>query len=294
MKPAAFDYVRADTAEQAVALLAAHAARGDRADQGPRILAGGQSLMAVLNMRLAQPSLLIDISRSAELATMRVQDGALQVGAAVTQAALEARPGLGAELPLLALAFPHISHFPIRNRGTVCGSLAHADPSAELPLVLLALNGEVILRSTRGTRRLPAARFFTGLLSTARAPDELLQAACFPLAQPGQGFGFEEFSVRHGDFAVCAVAAVASATSLRVAVGGVADRPLAQDWPLLQGAALDAALNYLAWQLDPPDDAHLSAATRRHLVRRLGRRAVAQALAQREGASPPSPPAPGA
>jgi 2-furoyl-CoA dehydrogenase FAD binding subunit len=288
MKPSAFDYVRADTAEQAVALLARHAASAGSADQGPRILAGGQSLMAVLNMRLAQPSVLIDVSRCADLATVTVEAGALQVGAAVTQATLESRTGLARDVPLLALAFPHISHFPIRNRGTVCGSVAHADPSAELPLVLLALRGEVLLRSTRGLRRLPAAQFFTGLLSTARAADELLQAVRFPLAQPGQGFGFEEYSIRHGDFAVCAVAAVADAQGLRVAVGGVADRPVVQDGPLLQGAALDAALNDLAWQLDPPDDAHISAATRRHLVRRLGRRAVAQALATRSGADLPS------
>jgi 2-furoyl-CoA dehydrogenase FAD binding subunit len=294
MKPCAFDYVRADTAEQAAALLAAHAPAGDSADQGPRILAGGQSLMAVLNMRLAQPSLLIDISRCAELAIVSVQGGALQVGAAVTQTALQVRTGLATEVPLLSLALPHISHFPIRNRGTVCGSVAHADPSAELPLVLLALNGEVLLRSTRGMRRLPAAQFFTGLLSTAREADELLQAVCFPLARPDQGFGFEEYSVRHGDFAVCAVAAVASASGLRVAVGGVADRPMAQDWPLLQGAALDAALNDLAWQLDPPDDAHVSAATRRHLVRRLGRRAVAQAMAQHKGGTLTSTVNPGA
>jgi 2-furoyl-CoA dehydrogenase FAD binding subunit len=289
MKPSAFDYVRVDTAEQAVALLARHAASAGSADQGPRILAGGQSLMAVLNMRLAQPSVLIDISRSAELARVSVEDGALLVGAAVTQATLASRAGLSGDVPLLALAFPHISHFPIRNRGTVCGSIAHADPSAELPLVLLALRGEVLLRSTRGLRCLAAADFFTGLLSTARAADELLQAVRFPLARPGQGFGFEEFSVRHGDFAVCALAVVADAQGLRVAVGGVADKPVAQDWPPLQGADLDAALNDLAWQLDPPDDAHLSAATRRHLVRRLGHRAVTRALeASRVADSPPT------
>jgi 2-furoyl-CoA dehydrogenase FAD binding subunit len=287
MKPAAFDYQRIASADEACAVLAR---MGDEA----RILAGGQSLMAVLNMRLAQPSLLIDISRSAELATMRVQDGALQVGAAVTQAALEARPSLGAELPLLALAFPHISHFPIRNRGTVCGSLAHADPSAELPLVLLALNGEVVLRSTRGTRRLPAARFFTGLLSTARAPDELLQAACFPLAQPGQGFGFEEFSVRHGDFAVCAVAAVADDQRLRIAVGGVADRPVARNFPLLQGDALADALNDFAWQLQARDEPQASAALRRQLVRQLGRRVAEQALADRTARSTRATPLAGA
>ena len=270
MKPAAFDYVRADSVEAACALLAEH---GDEA----RILAGGQSLMAVLNMRLAQPALLIDISRSASLARIEVRGGQLEVGASATQAALEWHPTLTQELPLLPLVFPHISHVQIRNRGTVCGSVAHADPSAELPLCLLALKGSVVLRRHQGQRVLPAEQFFTGMLSTARAGDELLQAVRFPLARPGQGFGFREFSRRHGDFAVCAVAAVADAQSLRVAVGGVADRPQVREWPLLDGSALDDALNEFAWALDARDDTQISAAARRHLVRRLGRQAVEQA-----------------
>ena len=273
MKPAAFDYVRVDGVEDACTLLQRH---GDDA----RILAGGQSLMAVLNMRLAQPSLLVDISRSTALARIEVRDGYVQVGAAATQAALEWRDSLAQELPLLKLVFPYISHFQIRNRGTVCGSVAHADPSAELPLSLLALEGQVVLRGKR-QRVLAAEDFFTGMLSTARASDELVEAVRFPLAKPGQGFGFREFSRRHGDFAICAVAAVADDRGLRVAVGGVADRPLAREWPLLEGSALDDALNEFAWALDARDDSQMSAASRRHLVRRLGQQAVEAALLTR-------------
>lgn len=274
MKPPVFDYQRVDGAEAVVEALARHG-------EDARVLAGGQSLMAILNMRLAQPALLLDLSRAAALATATVEAGHLVVGPALTQAALEWRAGLADELPLLALAFPHISHFPIRNRGTVCGSIAHADPSAELALCLLALEGEVRLQSAAGTRRVAAADFFTGLLSTARRPDELLRDARFPLARPGQGFGFQELSRRHGDFAICAVAVVAEATRLRVAVGGVADRPVAVDWPALEGSALDDALNDLAWDLGPRDEPGVSAATRRQLVRALGARAVAQAQADR-------------
>ena len=274
MKPAAFDYLRADQADEAVAALAQHG-------EDARILAGGQSLMAVLNMRLANPALLIDISRSEPLAQVRIVQGQLCIGAAATQSLVEWRPELARELPLLALAFPHISHFQVRNRGTVAGSIAHADPSAELPLCLLALEGEVVLRRARGRRVVKAVDFFTGMLLTVRAPDELLEEVRFPLVKSGTGHGFEEFSMRHGDFAVCAVAVVADAQRLRIAVGGVADRPTARDFPLLQGGALDDALNELAWSLEARDEPQASALLRRQLVRTLGRRAVQQALSNR-------------
>lgn len=269
MKPAAFDYVRADAPDEAAALLARHG-------EDARILAGGQSLMAVLNMRLAQPGVLIDISRSRDMAAIAREGGSLRVGASATQSQLEGHADLP---PLLALAFPHISHFQIRNRGTVCGSIAHADPSAELPLCLLALQGVVHLRSVRRRRSVAAAEFFTGLLSTARAPDELVEAVSFPLPRAGQGAGFAEFSRRHGDYAVCAVAAVVCSGSLRLAAAGVSDRPVALDLPVLAGEELDAAINDWAWSLPLRDDPHTTAAARRHLLRRLGPQAVAQAIA---------------
>lgn len=274
MKPYAFDYQRVDGASEAVAALAA-------LGEDARILAGGQSLMAVMNMRLAEPRRLIDISRSASLAEVRIDGGWLHIGAAATQASVEWRARLADEVPLLALAFPHISHFQIRNRGTVCGSIAHADPSAELPLCLLALEGEVVLRNSKRRHTSKAADFFTGMLLTARAADEMVEAVRFPLARTGAGHGFEEFAMRHGDFAVCAVAAVADAKRLRIAVGGVADRPMARDFPVLSGSALADALNDFAWSLDARDEPQASATLRRRLVRTLGRRAAEQALSNR-------------
>ena len=270
MKPQAFDYARPDSAEEAVAMLAQS---GDDA----RILAGGQSLMAVLNLRLAQPSVLIDISRVPDLNYVRVDGKHLAIGAAATQGSVEWRASLKQEVPLLAQAFPHISHFQIRNRGTVCGSIAHADPSAELPLALLALEGEVVLRSGRGRRVVPAADFFQGMLMTARAQDELVEEVRYPLAQAGVRYAFDEFSSRHGDFAVCAVAAVVKPDGIRLAVGGVSDRPLVRAWPRLEGADLDAAINDFAWELGAKDDHHASARFRRQLVRHLGRAAIDKA-----------------
>lgn len=279
MKPARFDYIRVDSADEAVASLR------DGGDDA-RLLAGGQSLLAILNFRLAQPKVLIDIGRCKALEYVRVERGALVVGAAATQASVEWRARLNLEVPLLAQALPYVAHFQIRNRGTVCGSIAHADPSAELPLCLAALDGEVVLRSAKHRRTLKAGAFFIGMLSTARAADELIEEVRFPLAAAGSGYAFTEFAARHGDFAAAAIAVVSTASALRVAVGGVSDRPVVRDLPPLEGSALDDALNELAWAVDARDDPQVSALARRHLVRRLGRRAVEAARsAHRNGAT---------
>ncbi|MCP3725824.1 FAD binding domain-containing protein [Paraburkholderia sp. CNPSo 3272] len=272
MKPAPFDYLRAMTAQDALDALAQYG-------EDARVLAGGQSLMAVLNMRLAQPKVLIDISRTAELDAVRVdkQAGHLVVNAAATQGSVEWRSTLTDEAPLLAMAFPHISHFQIRNRGTVCGSIAHADPSAELPLVLSALGGDVMLRSRKRRRTLAAQDFFQGMLMTAREPDELVEAVRFPLRKAGERYAFAEFSARHGDFAIVACAAVVTDESIRIAVGGVADRPVTEQWPRLQGDDLRGALNDLCWKLHAQDDAHISAKYRRNLIRQLGWRVIEEA-----------------
>ena len=270
MKPGAFEYIRIDTAAEAWDLLAQYG-------EDARILAGGQTLMAILNMRLAQPKVLLDVSRTAPLDYVRVQDGKLAIGAAATQGSVEWRASLASEVPLLKLAIPHISHFQVRSRGTVCGSIAHADPSAELPLCLAALDGEVVLRSKKGRRVVKGDQFFQGMLLTARRPDELIEEVRYPLAAADAHYAIDEFSIRHGDFAIVAVACIVTPKEIRLAVGGVADRPRVGRWPRLEGKALDTALNDFAWDLEAQDDLHSSAQYRRQLVRRLGRRVVEQA-----------------
>jgi 2-furoyl-CoA dehydrogenase FAD binding subunit len=270
MKPARFDYVRADSLAEAHAVLAAEGAHA-------RVIAGGQTLVPMLSMRLARPKTLIDIMGVRELGEIDAPGDAIYVGAAVRQADLLAWPGLAQRQPLLALALPWVGHAQTRNRGTVCGSIAHADPSAEIPLVLLALEGDVVLSTRRRRRAVSAEQFFVGLMSTARADDELITAASFPTARPGHGYAFNEFGRRHGDFAITACAAVANGSSIRLAVGGVADRPVARTWGNIAGDALDDALNAFAHDLDARDDLHATARLRRDLVRKLGSRTIAEA-----------------
>ena len=274
MKPAPFDYLRADDEEEALEALA-------EAGDDARLLAGGQTLMPMLNMRLVEPAVLIDVSRLGARAEIGDDGTSIEVGAAATQASLETWPALARRAPLLAQALPLLGHVQTRSRGTVCGSIAFADPSAELPLCLATLGGEVVLRSRAGTRTLPAAQFQTGMLSTACREDEMVAAARFPAAEPGAGYAFTEFARRHGDFAIVAVAAIARANGIRIGVGGVAEQPVVQDWPSLSGSALDDALNALAWSLDAADDAQVSARYRRELVRGLGKRTVEAALEAR-------------
>ena len=241
----------------------------------------------MLNIRLAEPALLIDISGLGGLRELRIDGDWVEIGAGVTQAELLAWPALATELPLLAMALPAVGHFQTRNRGTVCGSLAHSDPSSELPLCLALLGGEVVLRSQRGTRRLRGQAFQTGMLSTAREADELLLAVRFPRARPGQGFAFHEVARRHGDFAIVALAVSADASGATLAVGGVADTPalcklgLSRAGSDTSGAELDATLNAFAWEMGGNDDLHATARYRRELVRRLAPGLIAEALQRR-------------
>jgi len=258
MKPRPFDYARPDTVDEALALLAEH---GDDA----RVLAGGQTLIAMLNLRVVDPAVLIDITRIAELSNIHEADGKIEVGAAVTQNRLLAWSSLQQKLPLLAAALPFVGHFQTRNKGTVCGSIAHADPTSELPLSLALLEGEVVLRSTRGTRVLKAADFQQGMLATAREADELVSAVRFPVH--AGGVAFREIARRHGDFAIVAVGAlVEKAGGIRLGVAGMAERPTVRR---LDGGHLNDAIEHLAWELEGYDDVHASARMRRDLLRRL-------------------------
>jgi len=260
VKPAPFLYERPQTVDEVVALLAEH---GDEA----KVLAGGQSLVPLLNMRLARPRVLIDINGVSELDNMSRLDGAVRCGALVRQAA--SAPDGGP--PLLDRCRPYIGHHATRNRGTVCGSIVHADASAELPLALAVSRGSVVARSARGEREIAAADFFVTHFTTTLEPDELVVATEWP--DTGPGVAFEEFALRRGDYALGMAAAVVRDGRLTVGVGSVVDRPTLLDVdPEHPGASA-------AEQLDPTDTLHASGRYLRHLVAELVDRAVRAARA---------------
>jgi 2-furoyl-CoA dehydrogenase FAD binding subunit len=270
VKPAPFDYLRAESLAEVHDVLAAEGSDAS-------IIAGGQTLVPLLSMRMARPLLVVDIMHMPELATITREDGCIRVGAGVRQAELLAWPDLARHQPLLAAALPWVGHAQTRARGTVCGSIALADPSAELPLVMVALGGEIELSAARGRRRVAAQDFFMGLMSTDRGDDEVIEAVRFPCRRPGEGTAFIEFARRHGDFAIVACAAVASNDNVRLAVGGVGDQATAREFGTLDGQDLDDALVAFADALDARDDLHATAHYRRALVRRHGHRAIMEA-----------------
>lgn len=281
MKPAPFEYYRPASVEEAVALLARH---------GPeaKVLAGGQSLIPLLKLRLARPGVLVDLNGARELAYVRT-NGMVACGAMARLAELESA-AIRSRCPILAAAARHIGHPAIRHRGTICGSLAHADPAAELPLLALVLDAELSVTGPAGNRVVRARDFFVTSLTTSLAPGELLVEARFPVPGPRTGWAFQELSRRHGDFAIAAVAAlveVGSAGTIsnaRIALGGVADRPLrcSDAEAALAGtpggpAAFQAAAAAAADPLEPPSDLHGSGAYRRHVARVLVERALTEA-----------------
>ena len=274
MKPAPFDYVAA--ADMGEALEALHQGGAEA-----RVIAGGQSLVPMLNMRLASPATLVDITRIAELSRIEESTEAVTIGAGVRQVTLERWPNLSRALPLVYAAMPWVGHAQTRSRGTICGSVAHADPSAELPLCMIALGGSVTLRRHRRKREVRARDFFLGMMSTDLAPGEMIAAITLPKPPAGTGHAFREVARRHGDFAIVACTAIVRPDgTAALTVGGVADTPRTLDLPA-DPADLDDRLNEFAWHLHARDDLHATARYRRDLVRRLGRATIEEALSCR-------------
>jgi carbon-monoxide dehydrogenase medium subunit len=274
VKPAPFDYAKARAVEHAVELL-------DR--EGARVLAGGQSLIATLNMRLSSPSLLVDINEVAGLDRIARRNGHIEIGALVRHAQAERSAELAQAAPLVARALPHIGHPAIRNRGTIGGSIAFADPAAELPACLVALGGEVDIAGPAGPRTVNADDFFQGLFETALGPRDLLTAIRVPAATQNTRVGFAELARRHGDYAMVGLAATARAngaklTDVRLAYFGVAATPVRARGAeaALAAGDIDTAVAALAHDLDPPHDVQAEGAVKRHLAGVLLRRVARQ------------------
>jgi carbon-monoxide dehydrogenase medium subunit len=293
MKPPPFSYSTPSTVAEAVALLVEHA------DAEPRALAGGQSLVPLMNFRLAQPGHLVDLRNVAELSGIRLEGDTLVIGSMTRQSEAERSPEVALAAPLLAEAIGLVGHAPIRNSGTVGGSLTHADPAAELPAAALALDAELVAVGPAGTRTIPARDFLRGPFSTALAPDELLTEVRVPRHHVGgrapwvkHGYAFVEFARTHGNFAIVAVAAVVELDGERIrraalVLTGVAPTAIraagAED--VLTGAAPDAASITAAAEaavagVHPAGDAHASAATRSALAATYVRRALRLAISR--------------
>lgn len=293
MKPPPFEYYRATAVEEAIALLNQY---------GPdaKVLAGGQSLLPMMKFRLARPSVLIDLHWVHDLAYVRQVNGTVAFGAMARLARLESEP-VRDLCPMLAAVAPYIGHPPIRHRGTVCGSLAHADPAAELPMLALTLDAELVATGPSGVRVIPARDFFVTMLTTSLEPSELLTEARFPILPAGSGWGFSELSRRPGDFAMAAAAAtlqVGTAGAIIhacIALGAVADTAIRcpEAERVLRGqvggrTAFEEAAVLASASLTPPSDVHASSGYRRHLAKVLVERALTQAW-QRLSSTPSSP-----
>ena len=293
MKASAFSYARATGVSNALELLATH---GDKA----KVLSGGQSLMPAMNLRLIAPQLLVDISEIAELRDIASSGDILSIGALTRHVDLQRSPAVVAHAPLLTEAIAHVAHPAIRNRGTLGGSLAHADPASELPACMVALNAIMIVRGPKGERRIAAADFFRGIYETALSAQELLVAVELPVAGKNAAHFFCEFARRHGDFAIAGLATQAIVqgdvfTDLRMAFFAVGARPvLAGAANRLVNVAVTPvafleALTALAGELDPQEDQQASASMRRHLAKVLMTRCVSALLGRTDlGAGGPA------
>ena len=286
MKASAFSYARATSVVNALELLAAH---GDDA----KVLAGGQSLMPAMNLRLISPELIVDIGGIAELKGIAVKGDVLTIGALTRHVDLQRSPEIAAHASLLPEAIVHVAHPAIRNKGTIGGSLAHADPASELPACMVALDATIVIRGQTGERRVPAGDFFTGIYETALSADELLTAVELPVARKNSRHFFCEFARRHGDYAIVGAAAQAIVegevfADLRLVFFAVGDRPVLARAALklinvaITPEVLSDASTALGEELDPPEDQQATASMRRHLAKVLLTRCVS-ALLDRPG-----------
>jgi carbon-monoxide dehydrogenase medium subunit len=287
MKPAYFEYVRAESAEHAVQTLAS--AGGDG-----KVIAGGQSLMPMMNFRLVKPSVLVDINRIPGLDAVQIRGDKLVLGALVRHRMTATDALIAEHIPVLHHAMKHVAHLTVRNRGTFCGSVCHADPAAEMPMMSLLLNGVVRIVSPRGARALAAQEFFVGSLVTALEPDELVTEIEIDKLLPDTGWGFEEFARRHGDYALAAVAVTMRwreglASNVRIGMMGVGEMPMRapQIEAMLEGREINSttireAIDALRAELEPNSDLNASADYRRHLAGVLARRAITDAWARAE------------
>jgi carbon-monoxide dehydrogenase medium subunit len=284
MKASAFAYARAISVGNALELLAAH---GDKA----KVLSGGQSLMPAMNLRLISPELIVDIGEIGELRGIARRGEILSIGALTRHVDLLKSPEIAAHLPLLAKAVAHVAHPAIRNRGTIGGNLAHADPASELPACMLALDATIVVRSRAGERRIAAENFFKGIYETALSADELLVAVELPMTRKNATHFFHEFARRHGDYAIAGVAAQAVVqdgifTDLRMAFFAVGDRPVLSDAAdkLIKAAITPARMAdagvTLDKELEPHDDQQASSSMRRHLAKVLLTRCVSTLLSR--------------
>jgi carbon-monoxide dehydrogenase medium subunit len=290
MKPVPFDYIAADSLDAALAALA-------RCGGEAKVLAGGQSLVPMLNFRLLRPSVLVDINRVPGLAFVAADPTRVSVGALTRHHALETSPVIAAHLPVVYAAMPHVAHLAIRNRGTIGGSLAHADPAAELPLMAVLLDAEIAIASPRGQRRLGAGDFFRGVMTTGLGAEEIITDVAFPRLAPHTGWAYEAMARRRGDFALAGVAVTLAVhegrvAAPRVALSGVGDRPLRATAAeqVLSGRALAApvieeAVAAIRAGVAPSTDLHASADYRRHLIGALAGRALAAAWRRALGAA---------
>ena len=279
MKPPLFDYQAPSTLEEAIALLAA--------DDDAMVLAGGQSQVPAMNMRLAAPSRLVDIQHVPGLSGVSVSNGMVTIGAMVRHRDVELDDSVFKTNPLLREALGHVAHVPIRNRGTTVGSICHADAAAEMPMILLLTGGSVVAKGPGGTRTIPADQFFKFHLTTARRPDEIVVEVRFPALPEGAGHAFVEFTRRHGDYAIVALGAIlkkdrnGTVSDISLAACGISTRPIrltraeaALKGTKLTKADIEAAVEAAAEAVDSEDDIIATAAYRKHLAGVLLRRSV--------------------